>query len=99
MKIQSNWKSKAVCSSDKYHNKWLSYNIDDVEYAKDGCSRCTVRKECLITALQNDTFVGVIAGISEFDYLMHIWHEAVSEDESNWSRDDRVLSKLLQEAK
>lgn len=96
MSLQSNWRKKAICVSDPYGNKWVSYNLEDVEYAKNGCAKCQVRKECLFSALNNDAFIGVIAGISEFEYLMHIWHEATREDESNWRTDDSTLSGLLQ---
>jgi hypothetical protein len=97
MKIRSDWKSYAVCASDKHHYKWLSYKESDVEYAKEGCSRCEVKKECLATALVNNSFVGVIAGMSEYDLLMNTWQEA-GENESNWRTDDRTFQKLLQEA-
>lgn len=96
--MQSNWRSKAICTGDTKASSWLSYDIKEVEYAKEGCSRCTVRKECLITALKNNSFVGVIAGISEYDYLVHTWQEATRENESNWRTDDSILSGLLQKA-
>lgn len=96
MILQSDWRSKAVCVSDPHGNKWVSYNLDDIEYAKRGCANCQVKKECLLSTLSNNAFIGVIAGISEFEYLMHIWHEAVREDESNWRTDDSTLSRLLQ---
>ena len=96
--MQSNWRSKAICTGDKNSSNWLSYDIKNVEYAKEGCSRCTVRKECLITAIKNNSFIGVIAGISEYDYLVHTWQEAPRENESNWRTDDSILSGLLQKA-
>lgn len=98
MKHLSNWKDKAVCANDKYPNKWLSYDFSDVGYAKNGCAKCTVRKQCLANALQNDSFVGVIAGMSEYDYLNSIWKRASEENESNWRTDDTTLSRLLQKA-
>lgn len=97
--MQSNWRKKAICSGDKKSSSWLSYDYKDVEYAKEGCSRCSVRKECLITALNNDSFIGVIAGISEYDYLISTWQEAARENESNWRADDSILSGLLQRAR
>lgn len=97
MKIKSNWRNKAVCASDKYPERWISYRKSDVEYARMGCVMCPVKKECILTALQNDNFVGVVAGISEFEYLMYTWHEATEENESNWTKDDSTLSRLLQE--
>ncbi len=99
MQIQSSWRDEAVCANDKFPNKWLSYDLNDIEYAKDGCAKCAVRKECLITALDKDYyFTGVVAGISEYDYLTTIWERAKSENESNWRTDDSALSRLLQKA-
>ena len=98
MNRQSNWKDRAVCSKDKFPNKWVSYDLDDIAYAKDGCSRCTVRKECLAMSLQNDYFIGVVAGISEYDYLTTIWKRAKKENESNWRTNDSAFPKLLQKA-
>lgn len=94
--MQSNWRSKAICTGDSKSSSWLSYDMKDIEYAKEGCSRCLVRKECLITALKNNSFIGVIAGISEYDYLVHTWREATRENENNWRTDDSILSGLLQ---
>lgn len=96
MKTLSNWRDKAVCSDSRYPERWLSYKMSDIKYAKQGCLKCSVRSECLLNAIQNDFFVGVVAGISEFDYLMYTWQETTREDESNWRTDDRVLSELLQ---
>lgn len=97
MKSLSNWKSNAICASDKHSAKWVSYKQSDVEYAKDGCSRCDVKKICLATALANDTFVGTIAGMSEYDFLMRTWHSVEDINESNWRADDTTLQRLLQE--
>ena len=97
MKLKNNWKKEAVCASDKYPERWVSYNKKDVEYARSGCSMCTVKRECLFTALSSDSFVGVVAGISEYEYLTYIWHEAEREDESNWTRDNSTFSRLLRE--
>lgn len=97
MKHQNNWKKDAICASDKYSHRWISYKKSDVEYAKDGCSRCNVRKMCLATALANDSFVGVIAGMSEYDYLIKTWQKIMVDNESNWRTDSRTLQELLQE--
>ena len=48
--------------------------------------------------IKNNSFIGVIAGISEYDYLVHTWQEATRENESNWRTDDSILSGLLQKA-
>jgi hypothetical protein len=96
MELLSNWKDEAVCASDTNSPKWVSYNLDDIEYAKKGCAKCNVRKECLIMAFKNDSFIGVVAGISEYDYLLHSWKKVTEEDESNWRTDDSIFPRLLQ---
>lgn len=98
MELQSSWRDEAICASNPNAHKWVSYNLDDIKYAKNGCAKCTVRKECLITALENNSFIGVVAGISEFEYLLHSWQEVTKENESNWRTDDSVFSGLLQKA-
>lgn len=96
MNLQSNWRDQAICFHDKNAHKWTSYNYDDVQYAKDGCSICPVRKQCLVTAMTSNSFVGVIAGISEFDFLMYTWEEVNDINESNWGTGDTAFSRLLQ---
>lgn len=97
MKQPSNWKNNAICASDKHSVRWLSYKESDVEYAKEGCSRCSVKKICLATALANDSFVGTIAGMSEYDYLIRTWQAVWDINENNWRTDDTALQRLLQE--
>jgi hypothetical protein len=99
MKSSHNWRESAVCSDDVNSNYWLSYDLKDIKYAKEGCSRCDVRIECLTSALSNDVYFGVNGGVSEWDFLNTTWKKAKVIDESNWSRSDRSLYKLLQKAK
>ena len=96
MKI--NWRDFALCSDDKYSEKWFSYNIDDINYAKSVCKKCTVRLECISSAL-SEVFYGVNAGISEYDYKLITWKEAGKKNDSNWSRNDRTLQEVLRKAK
>ncbi len=96
MELVSNWKTLAVCVDDKFSNKWISYDHEDIEYAKNGCKRCPVRRECLINAIENDSFIGVIAGVSEYEYLLYTWDEVTDINESNWRRDRKTFSRLLQ---
>lgn len=65
-----NWRNQAVCFNDENSSYWVSYNFDKVKYAKDGCSRCSVIKECLMYSANDDEVIGVIGGSSEFDRLM-----------------------------
>lgn len=64
------WRSQAVCHNDVNSSYWVSYNLDKIRYAKDGCSRCQVVKQCLASASVEPTIVGVVGGLSEFDRLM-----------------------------
>jgi hypothetical protein len=95
VKLTSKWKDQAVCFDDKYSGRWVSYDIRDIEYAKNGCAKCPVKKECLVSALMDDSFTGVRAGISEYEYLMAIWSYTIDENESNWRRDDSALSRVM----
>lgn len=97
MNLKSNWIKHALCHADKQSQRWLSYKSSDVEYAKEICSRCKVRKECFINAFQKDSFVGVIAGMSEYDFLLKTWHAIQEENESNWPGHNRSFQILLQE--
>jgi hypothetical protein len=99
MKVQSDWRSQAVCANDSNPIAWLSYDILDVEYAKRGCAVCNVRLECFLSAWENDLYVGVNAGISEFDYLNLTWKEAEKVNGSNWSRSSKTLQRILQKIK
>lgn len=66
------WLSKAICSQDEHSERWLSYNLLDIEYAKSGCAKCTMHKQCLTNAFNadSDVVVGVIAGVSEYERLI-----------------------------
>lgn len=102
MILKSNWRKSAVCATDKNPERWLSYDIKDLEYARDGCARCPVKRECLVTALEEEStmpFVGMVAGISEYEYLLSMWKEVNNENESNWRTGDSALSKLLRKTK
>lgn len=96
--MKSNWRDFTLCSDDKYSEKWFSYNIDDINYAKSVCKKCTVRLECISSAL-SEVFYGVNAGISEYDYKLITWKEAGKKNDSNWSRNDRTLQEVLRKAK
>ena len=99
MKAQSDWVKKAVCANDERSIAWLSYDINEIRYAKQGCSRCKVQKECFLNAWQNNPYVGVNAGISEYDFLILTWKEAKKVNGSNWSRTNKLLQGILQKIK
>lgn len=94
----ANWRTKALCAEDKNSIYWFSYKHEDVQYAKNICQSCEVRKECLINAWGEDVIYGVNGGYSEFDILLATWKKAKKENDSNWNRTDRVLQKLLRKA-
>lgn len=95
MNLKSNWQDFALCRKDKNPNKWFSFDIDDINYAKNVCRKCTVRNECLISAISSDNFLGVNAGMSEYEFLIETWVEAKEYDETNWPRTDRAFQRLL----
>lgn len=66
------WRNKAICFNDPNSAYWLSYNIEKIKYAKQGCVRCPVQEECLISVIDDEHVVGVVAGTSEFDRLVMV---------------------------
>jgi hypothetical protein len=64
------WRDQAVCYNDVNSSYWVSYNLDKVRYAKAGCARCQVVKQCLSSVSDESTIVGVLGGLSEFDRLI-----------------------------
>lgn len=74
----------AICYNDKFKHKWLSFRLDDIEYAKSECSKCKLKKECALAMLKEEYVVGVRAGLSEFERMNILWKEAKNQDESNW---------------
>lgn len=96
MRMRADWINAALCRNDIDSHKWLSSNIDDINYAKDVCRRCTVRMECMTAAIyEKDSFIGVNGGMSEIEYLMSTWEEVSSEDETNWGKSDSVIHRLF----
>lgn len=65
-----NWKDQAVCFDDKNSSYWTSYDFDKVQYAKNGCSRCPVKMQCMMAHADDPYAAGVIGGLSEFDRLL-----------------------------
>lgn len=96
--MKKDWLRYALCSKDKRKMAWYSYNLDDIEYAKNICKKCEVRQECLFNALKDKDFYGVNAGISEYEFKMLTWKKVDNVDESNWSRSRNTLQRVLREA-
>jgi hypothetical protein len=92
----NNWRLEAVCLHDKNSGYWLSCKYSEVLYAKEGCSRCTVRTQCFLAAIQDEEFIGVSAGISEYDFLMSTWKKATKKNGTNRDRSDKTIKALLQ---
>lgn len=92
----NNWRLDAVCLHDKHSEYWLSCKYSEVVYAKEGCARCPVKKECFLSALQNEEFVGINAGVSEYDFLMSTWKKATGKNGTTRDKSDRAIKKLLQ---
>jgi len=99
MKNSRDWKRLAVCLKDKNSSHWLSYKIEHIEYAKNGCSTCEVKQECLAEALNQEMYVGVNGGISEWEFLNKTWKKVTNAKRTNWSNSPATFRKLLQEKK
>ena len=91
----NSWKNKALCASDPKQHSWMSYDMEDVLYAKDGCSRCSVRKECFLSAWESGDFYGVNGGISEYEFLMATWKPVKKVSNVNWRRTNTDLQKFM----
>lgn len=94
----NDWLKSALCKQDDNPSLWLSSNIDDINYAKDVCMRCSVRIQCLWSSVyEKDYFIGVNGGYSEIEFLIRTWEIAETEDETNWRRSDRLIQELFRE--
>jgi hypothetical protein len=93
--MRKNWREFALCAKDSKSERWHSYDIDDIEYAKSICKKCKVKMECITTALQAPEYYGVNAGISEFEFKLLTWKKASTIYETNWSRSRKTLQKVL----
>jgi hypothetical protein len=92
------WAEDARCHRDKSPHRWISLDLDDIEYAKSICNDCKSKLPCLYQAVyEMDYFAGVRGGISEFDFKLKTWTEVTDERESNWPGDDRILQDLFRE--
>jgi hypothetical protein len=79
------WLQKAVCHNDKNSNYWLSYELNKIEYAKNGCAKCTVKKQCLLNSdISDKETAGVIAGISEYERKLKLWKKVNDINGNNW---------------
>ena len=98
MENRNHWTSVALCKKDDQPSLWLSSNIDDVNYAKNVCRKCTVRMECLLSVVyEKDDFIGIHGGLSEIEYLLLTWKEVDDEQDTNWDITDSVVQRLLRE--
>lgn len=93
----SNWKFHAICASDPNGKAWMSYKKEDIDYAKAGCQKCSVRVPCFLAAWESEYFHGVNGGISEFEFMIKTWKKARKEQDDNWRRTDRDFQKILRE--
>jgi hypothetical protein len=95
----SNWKKKALCAADVNSEYWFSYKKEEIQYAKNICKKCSVRKECLMSAWQEEYVYGVNGGFSEFEILLETWKEAKKVSDDNWSRSNKILQRMLRKTK
>jgi len=98
VRMRDDWKNYALCADDEYPFRWLSSSIDDINYAKEGCMKCSVRIDCLHSAIyEREEFVGVNGGYSEIEYLIRTWERAEVDDETNWRKSDKLIQDLFRE--
>ena len=91
----SNWKQFAVCTGDSRSFAWFSFKKEDIDYAKNGCAKCTARIPCFLNAWESEEYCGVNGGISEFEFLLSTWKEAKKVTDENWKRSDKDLQKFV----
>lgn len=98
--MRSNWKQFATCKNDLMYHSWTSYKKEEVEYAKKKCNECAVFNDCLYNSIFIEKeFYGVNAGMSEYDFMMLTWVEVDSARKRNWTRNNKVLQRILQDKK
>ena len=79
------WLKESECYKSPNKGLWFSYDLSDIDKAKQGCSVCSVKRQCIETMVETEEeLVGVWAGMSEYDRLLMSWKKAMSSDESNW---------------
>lgn len=59
--IQS-WEEEALCKNVSTEI-FFSYHKSDIEKAKKTCSKCPVREECLLFAVNHNIFYGIYGGL------------------------------------
>lgn len=85
------WTRDALCKFDK---KFTSFHIDDVNFAKSVCERCSVQVECIIANAEIDgTFMS--AGLSKYDRLLIQWKKVDSEDEGSFRDSSVYVSEVV----
>ena len=94
--MPSNWKEEALCSDRIDSHIWFSYKKEEIDKAVQICKKCPVRRQCFMNAWSSEEFYGIAGGITEYEYLTLTWKEAKSERQSNRSRSDKLLKKILQ---
>lgn len=85
------WTKHALC---KFDRKFTSYQIDDVNEAKQICSDCKVQVECILSTADNDgEFVS--AGLSKYDRLLLQWKRVENESESSFEDSSAYVSVVV----
>ena len=85
------WTSYALCRSDA---RFVSYNPVDVQEAKEICSSCTVRRDCIISTKDGQSFF-MAAGTTRFDRLLLSRREVDSLDERVIGDPEIAISEIL----
>lgn len=89
------WQKLALCARDANSPYWFSYKYEEIQYAKNVCKKCSVRKQCLMNVWEENYIYGVNGGFSEFEILSETWKEAAKVSDDNWSRSNKILQRML----
>lgn len=85
------WTKYALCKLDE---RFTSYDISDVEYAKSICANCEVQVECILaTEASSGEFIS--AGMSKLDRLLLQWKRVESESESSFGDSSAYVSVVV----
>lgn len=92
MNNKPHWSASALCKSD---SRFVSYDITDISEAKEVCSRCSVRVDCIKATSDNNSYF-MAAGTTRLDRLILSRREVESVDESIIGSPEIAISKVLQ---
>jgi len=91
------WIKDAVCRNDEHSLYWTSSDWEQIEYAKEKCTKCDVKIPCIVTALEDPYFAGVTAGMSKFDRLILLHRRVENASEKGWIGPDSLIERIVEQ--